>query len=478
MGLSARQPEEHDSTALARRGMPTPNAPIILHAPKPDVTALKLVDAPEEPTAQEARSAKGKDGAVLRGLRDLQQLQKQTIAVLEAVRGNLEDIQQVLRSPEATRGMEKRQNAAALLVKGFARDAVVQAQGAVELLPANPDAHLLLSLSLAADQQFDGSLAAARKGLALFDRRQHPLAIEAGLLHAIAALGHGVEAAERWEQIIDALPRAVLLEHLGRIAVCYPGDAPEGQLDAIVERRIARQEDGTETPARRRRIVAEDVPAATLLQGLDAAAQHALRRTKAAILVYLKDRAASLTDITDAIRFLGEFVLPLGNRGMARPAASLAKRCGRCLITLHADAMTLYRAMLKFQMAGCDTAARDIAALLQHCGTIGTRQALARRLLGGAALLMLLGVALLIYVLWPLGAISGKQVVWAIGGLALPAIWVGPALLGLGALTGVVGLLGRFPAVKLPLGRAPLTREERAFLRTREVRQNLRSALH
>src|ERR1043165_2256954 len=109
--------------------------------------------------------------------------------------------------------MEKQQNAATLLSKGFAREAVEQAQGAVALLPANPESHLLLSLSLAADQQFEIALATARKGLALFDRRFHPLAIEAGLLHALAALGCGSEAVERWEVIIDALPLPVLFEH-------------------------------------------------------------------------------------------------------------------------------------------------------------------------------------------------------------------------------------------------------------------------
>ena len=149
-----------------------------------------------------------KDQGVLRGIKDLQQLQKQTIAVLESVKANLDEISQVLRSPEATRGLEKMQNAATLLSKGFARDAVEQADGAVGLLPANPEAHLLLAMSLAADQQFDLALHTARKGLALFDRRTHPLAIEAGLLHALAALGCGPEAVERWVVIIDALAGA------------------------------------------------------------------------------------------------------------------------------------------------------------------------------------------------------------------------------------------------------------------------------
>src|SRR4029078_10988971 len=155
--------------------------------------------------------------------------------------------------------MEKQQNAATLLSKGFAREAVEQAQGAVNLLPANPEAHLLLSLSLAVDQQFDSSLNAARKGLALFDRRSHPLAIEAGLLHALAALGCGTEAVARWTAIIDSLPLTIPFDHMRRIGACFPSEPAGGGdaiLDELINRRLARDEQtiASEVPANRPRV--------------------------------------------------------------------------------------------------------------------------------------------------------------------------------------------------------------------------------
>ncbi len=229
-----------------------PNLPILLNAhqlatAKENMTAsgnlqagstsaLRYVEVPEKNDKRPAR----KEAGVLRGIKDLQQLQKQTLAVLEALKANLDDISQVLRSPEATRGWKNRRTRRHCY-RRVSRDAVEQSLGAVALLPANPEAHLLLSLSLAADQQFENSLGAARKGLALFDRRSHPLAIEAGLLHALAALGCGAEAVERWTTIIDALPIPVLLEHLGRICACFPSDAPEGHLDEVITRRLTRE---------------------------------------------------------------------------------------------------------------------------------------------------------------------------------------------------------------------------------------------
>ncbi len=115
------------------------NLPVLVNARDftlPAITnehALRFIDAtaasaPASPRALGRKKESG--GAVLRGIKDLQQLQKQTIAVLESVKGALDEIHQVLRSPEATRGMEKQQNAAMLLSKGFARDAVEQALGA------------------------------------------------------------------------------------------------------------------------------------------------------------------------------------------------------------------------------------------------------------------------------------------------------------------------------------------------------------
>src|SRR5262245_9385304 len=109
-----------------------PSLPVLLNVRDLAHSELRYVDAQATPVVPPAMggagSGKKREGDVLRGIKDLQQLQKQTIAVLEALKGSLEDIGQVLRSPEATRGMEKQQNAAMLLAKGFAREAVEQSQ--------------------------------------------------------------------------------------------------------------------------------------------------------------------------------------------------------------------------------------------------------------------------------------------------------------------------------------------------------------
>ena len=320
MALASRShPDPHDDLPVvgdAPSSTPKPKNESALSLPpsRPSTLSLRESDprfvdaipaAPAAPSSpQETTSAR--DGAVLRGLKDLQQLQKQTLAVLEAVKTSLDDIQQVLRSPEATRGMEKQRNAVTLLAKGFAREAVEQAQGAVALLPANPESHLLLSLSLAADQQFDLALAAARKGLALFDRRSHPLAIEAGLLHALAALGCGVEAVERWASIIDALPLPVLFDHLSRIASCFPTQASGGgeeMLDDLLNRRLMLVEQNLAQATRQRapatRTAAEggkidlrpdEIPAPTLFAGLDAARDFHLPNTHRGILNQIAHR--------------------------------------------------------------------------------------------------------------------------------------------------------------------------------------------
>jgi len=487
VGLAAREPEDlaGEQTSLVRRGVPIPNPPIVMNVPKAAMPGeLKLAEAggsnAEMGGAAVAGGGGGKNAAVLHGLKDLQQLQKQTIAVLEAVKGNLEDIQKVLRSPEATRGMEKQQNAAALLARGFSGEAVQQAAGAAELLPVNPDAHLLLSLALASDQQFDASLAAARKGLALFDRRQHPLAIEAGLLHAIAALGHGPEAAERWGQIVEGLPLAVLMEHLARIAVCYPSDAPEGQLDGMIERRVARGEGlearGAGMP-RRALLAADDVPAGAIFAGLDAAREHKLLRAHKAILELVKQKAVALGDAAEVVRFLGEFVVPLGNRGLERTAASAAKRCGWKLFAAHADAMTLHRAMNKMEMAGCETATHDLAALLEHWRCAGQKQARARGVLMSAVALMVGGIGVLSYTLWGMDGLEGKANPVTVAGMTVDMLWFGPLVLAAGAVVGVLGLMGRYPQVELPSNRGPLSGEERAYLRQGAVKVSLRGAL-
>ncbi len=337
------------------------------------VAPFRYVEVPKGVKEEaEGKRAGRKESGVLRGIKDLQQLQKQTLAVLESVKLNLEDIGQVLRSPEATRGLEKQQNAATLLSKGFARDAVEQALGAVGLLPANPEAHLLLALSLAADQQFDGALQAARKGLALFDRRSHGLAIEAGLLHALAALGCGAEAVERWGVIIEGLPVEVLLEHLGRIAACFPGDAPEGQLDVWVARRLVRDEEaaGIAIPGLGARgkgpLSRVEMKAGTLFAGLAAAQMGKLARTHRAILGQVAKRLSEAKDAGEVVRFLTECVIPLGNMGLDRSADALGRAAVKRLLRGHADAMTLHRAMGKLEMAGAETGMREVATLLNH----------------------------------------------------------------------------------------------------------------
>ncbi len=501
---------EHPKSRIENRLALPPTLPLMLNvrdlAPHPP-TDLRLVDvpAPEKP-APPLKKEPTKGGAVLRGLKDLQQLQKQTIAVLEAVKGSLDDIAQVLRSPEATRGMEKQRNAATLLAKGFARDAIEQAQGAAALLPANPEAHLLLSLSLAADQQFADSLTAARKGIALFDRRCHPLAIEAGLLHALAALGCGVEAVERWTEIIDALPLPVLFENLGRIASCFPTEMTgggEAMLDELINRRLARDDQNpvARDPVQRRRtgtihIRPDEIPAPTLFVGLDAAKDFKLPNTHRAILGLIARRLKLVRSGTDGaekagavneqgevevggrggevIKFLVECVIPLGNRGLEQTAEALGRAAVRILYRVHADAMTLHRAMGKLEMAGCGVALREVRGLLHVWRKAGNKVVWGRRYLRLSLVLMLTGLGVLAYVLWGMGALAGQTPMVMAYGYEVEALWIGPGILVLGALVGFLTMLRRTWEVPMPEGRGPLTRRELAYLNTRAVRHSLR----
>ncbi len=421
---------------------------------------------------------------MLRGIKDLQQLQKQTIAVLESVKANLDEIQQVLRSPEATRGLEKLQNAATLLSKGFARDAVEQADGAVGLLPANPEAHLLLAMSLAADQQFDLALHTARKGLALFDRRTHPLAIEAGLLHALAALGCGAEAVERWVMIIEALPVPVLLEHIGRIAACFPGDAPEGQLDEMLTRRMMREsradgEGRRERKSKRQSRTVEmrpsEIPAPTLFAGLDAAHYAKLASTHRAILGQVARRLNETKEPGDVVRFLTDCVVPLGNMGLDRSANALGRSAAKRLLGMHADAMTLHRAMTKLEMAGAKTGKQELARLLNHWRRAGAKVDRARRLLVMATALLLGGVGLFAYVLVGLDAIHGRQSFISVAGHRLDALWVGPGVAGIGCVLGATAAGADVVGGVAGGAGGALTAEELRFIRTAAVRQSLRS---
>ena len=488
------QPEDSGASALAPVPLP-PGLPVVLNVRDLVASELRYVDAPAGPAqnadAPGALATKNKKestaGAVLRGIKDLQDLQKQTIAVLDAVKGTLDDIGEVLRSPEATRGMEKQRNAAMLLSKGFVREAVEQSQGAVMLLPANPEAHLLLSLSLAADQQFDQSLHAARKGLALFDRRAHPLAIEAGLLHALASLGCGAEAVERWAVIIESLPLPVLFEQLTRVAACFPASAAGGgsaMLDDLINRRLARDEQNLsdQEAARRPRLGKidlrpDEIPAATVFAGVDAAHDYALPNTHRAILGQVARRLQFVRDVGDVLKFLTECAIPLGNRGLEKSTGALGRAAVKRLFRFQADAMTLHRAMGKLEMANCTVACHEIASVLNHWRIAGNKVARAKGLLWAASALLVAGLFEFAYILFVGGAFSGAGPSFTFGSHRIPTVYVGPAIMTLGAVVGLVGLLHRTWDVERPHDRPPLTREERAYLNTTDVRRSLRHIL-
>src|SRR5207244_1797514 len=64
------------------------------------------------------------------------------------------------------------------------------------------------------------------------------------------------------------------------------------------------------------------------------------------------------------IKFLTECVVPLGTRSLERTADSLGRAAVRKLHRLHADAMTLHRALAKLEMAGATTATRELRTTL------------------------------------------------------------------------------------------------------------------
>jgi hypothetical protein len=448
------------------------------------------VDGEQRPP-QEPAAKKPPEDSVLRGLKDLQQLQKQTLAVLEAVKGSLDGIQDVLRSPEATRGLEKQKNAATLLSRGFPRDAVEQAQSAAALLPANPETHLLLALSLAADQQMDAALQATRKGLALVDRRSHPLAIEAGLLHTLAALGMAGEAIDRWSAIIDGLPLPVLLEQTGCIAACFPaspeaaveaggGGATNDLLDGMLAGRLQQGAEAGDRGAgaphgkarrrgssRRQRLIDTapmEIPASCLITALDASGEASLRKTRRAILRQIAYRLRGIASANEMVRFLTDCLVPLGNRGLDRATLSLARSAIRRMLQLHADAPTLHRAMVKLQMAGAETAAAEIANLLWRWRNAGSKVARAKAALvaGGGCF-----VGGLVMLLGPMSGIGGGR------GLLI----VSAALLGIGIVLGLFAGLMPTWDVPLPANRGPLTPDEIRFLRPMAMRTSLRDAM-
>lgn len=491
------EPPEDSGASAALSPIPLPpGLPVILNVRELVASDLRYVDASataaDAPAAETGLARKNKKETlgegVLRGIKDLQDLQKQTIAVLEAVKGTLDDIGQVLRSPEATRGMEKQRNAAMLLAKGFVREAVEQAQGAAVLLPANPEAHLLLSLSLAADQQFEQSLAAARKGLALFDRRSHPLAIEAGLLHALAALGCGAEAVERWGAIVDSLPLPVIFEQLARIAACFPAQAAGGGpalLDEMLNRRLARDEQHqtseSSTPRRPRLgkidLRPDEIPAGTVFAGLDAAHDYALPNAHRAILGHVARRLQFVRDSADVVQFLAECAIPLGNRGLEKSAEALGRAAVKRLFRFHADAMTLHRAMGKLEMANCQAGCREIAMLLNAWRIAGNKVARAKGMLACSGALLLAGLGGFVYVLFGQRAFFGATPVMTVASHAIPTVFIGPGVMALGAVVGLAGLMRRTWDIPRPFGRPALSPEERSYLNTADVRSSIKGVL-
>jgi hypothetical protein len=415
-------------------------------------------------------------------LKDLQQLQKQTIAVLESVKSTLDDIQQVLRSPEATRGMEKQQNAATLLAKGFVREAVEQAQGAVGLLPANPEAHLLLALSLAADRQVDGALAVARKGLLLVDRRQHPLAIECGLLHAMALLGCGSEALDRWSVIIESLPLPVLFKQMGRIAACFPrperGVCGEELLDELITRRLMKEEDTADGQVVEKRgaragrggresgrihFRADEIPAGALFAALDAAKDFDLANTHRALLGQVARRLQLAKEPGEVVKFLTECVVAVGNRGLDRSTRALGRAVVKRLLKQKADVMMLHRAMGKLEMAGSEVAHGELKGLLKRWRREANLAGWAKGLLAVAMMTLIAGGGIFAYTIVTGETDDQRR-------LAGPVVMLGGSIIGL--MAGAVWSRRRGGAVAD--GRAKLTREERAYLNSRGVRESLR----
>jgi hypothetical protein len=133
--------------------------------------------------------------------------------------------------------------------------------------------------------------------------------------------------------------------------------------------------------------------------------------------------------------------------------------------------------MEKLHIAGAKTGTRELAALLDHWRRGGVKLAAARRLLLLASALFLAGIALLAYVLWPMGALAGKQVLLPLGPTRIDALWIGPAAIALGAIVGLIALLGRTWTVELPHDRPLLSADELRLLRTSAVKHSIRGAL-
>ena len=184
--------------------------------------------------------------------------------------------------------------------------------------------------------------------------------------------------------------------------------------------------------------------------------------THRAILGQVARRLNDTKDATDLLRFLTECVVPLGNIGLERSAGALGRAAVKRLLRLQSDAMMLYRAMEKLEMAGAVGAMRELGLLLEHWRREGAKVARARRLL-----------------MFSTGLLVGGSVVLGmqLAGVHLGARWMGPTCILMGAVVGVWALMGRTWTVELPFGRTGLSAEELRFVGGAGVRQVLRGVL-
>jgi hypothetical protein len=277
-------------------------------------------------------------------------------------------------------------------------------------------------------------------------------------------MGHGGEAAERWAAIIVALPAPVLLDHLPRIIACYPSDAPPGQLDEVVVRRLNRLE-ASSASGRVRRVETrpEEMPAAALLAGVEAARDGRLGGTHRTLLGQIASRLKAGEEPADIVRFLSECMVPLAAMPDVEEAIVALARSGvKRLLRMKADAMMLHRAMGKLELAGADKSARELAGLLNHWRRSGSKARAARRILATALLLVGAGVA-------GMAVALQAEMGWL--------LWAAAVTIGLGMLLAVAGLMGRTPVVTLPGGRGPLSGEELRYLRTPAVKASMKNIL-
>src|SRR5262249_40132973 len=157
-------------------------------------------------------------------------------------------------------------------------------------------------------------------------------------------------------------------------------------LDDLINRRLAREEQTPILPQTRRerlrdsgsvQLRPDEMPAAALFAGLDAAHEHHLSNTHRAVLAQIARRLQLVANTTgnggDVVKFITECVLPLGNRGLERTAEALGRAAVKRLLKCHADVMTLHRALVKLEMAGAAVPAQEIAMLLNHWRLAGNR---------------------------------------------------------------------------------------------------------